>query len=219
VAITPFAFFAVSAWKRPIEPNWPALAYAASVVLLASSRASWANARWWKSGIALAAVVIVAAVGQTWKPLAPIAPPRDPIARAHGWASLATAVDHARRDSFLNGTRTRWVAAERYQDASELAFNLPDQPTVFSLNMSGRANQYDLWQGAHERLAPGDAMVVAFDATAVGDSLAGVVGSWFEGTQRGETVQLRRGNGVIGERRIWMYRSARSLPPRTEATP
>lgn len=219
VAITPFAFFAVSAWKRPIEPNWPALAYTASVVLLASSRAAWANARWWRGGVAFAAVLVAAAVGQTWKPLAPVAPRRDPIARAHGWATLATAVDRARRDAFLGGAQTPWVAAERYQDASELAFNLPDQPTVFSLNLSGRANQYDLWKGARDRIVPGDAMVVAFDATASGDSLAGVVGTWFERTQRGETVQLRRGNGVIGERRIWLYRSARTLPARADVLP
>ena len=216
VAITPFVFFAISAWKRPIEPNWPALAYAASVVLLASSRASWANARWWKAGVAFAAMVIVAAVGQTWKPLAPVAAKRDPIARAHGWAELATAVQRARNDSFLSGTSKRWVAAERYQDASELAFNLPDQPTVFSLNMSGRANQYDLWSGALEHLRADDAMVVAFDANAVGDSLAGVVGGWFTSTQRGETVQLRREKGVIGERRLWLYRGARHVPERSE---
>lgn len=219
VAITPFAFFAVSAWKRPIEPNWPALAYAASVVLLATSRAAWANSRWWRGGVAFAAVLVAAAVGQTWKPLAPIAPRRDPIARAHGWDSLATAVDRARRDAFMMGARTHWVAAERYQDASELAFNLPDQPTVFSLNLQGRANQYDLWKGAHDRLAPGDAMVVAFDANANGDSLAAVVGTWFADTQRGETVKLLRGKGVIGERRIWMYRNAHAQPLRAEAEP
>ena len=216
VALTPFVLFAVSAWRRPIEPNWPALAYAASVVLLASSRAAWANARWWKGGVAFAAVVIVAAVGQTWKPLAPVTAKRDPIARAHGWVELANAVQRARNDPFLSGTKTRWVAAERYQDASQLAFNLPDQPTVFSLNMSGRANQYDLWSGAHEHLQPGDAMVVAFDANAVGDSLAGVVGGWFTNTRRGATVQLRREKDVIGERRLWLYRGARQVPARSE---
>jgi len=216
VALTPFVFFAISAWQRPIEPNWPALAYAASVVLLASSRASWANARWWKGGVTLAAVLIVAAVGQTWKPLAPIAARRDPIARAHGWVELATAVQRARNDPFLIGTSTRWVAAERYQDASELAFHLPDQPTVFSLNLSGRANQYDLWSGARDHLRADDAMVVAFDASAVGDSLAGVVGGWFTSTQRGETVQLRREQGVIGERRLWLYRGVRHVPLRSD---
>lgn len=216
VAVTPFAFFAVSAWKRPIEPNWPALAYAASVVLLASSRAAWASARWWKGGVAFASLLIVAAIAQTWKPLVPVAPKRDPIARAHGWTDLARAVEHARHDQFLNGSNTRWVAAERYQDASELAFHLPDQPTVFSLNLSGRANQYDLWSGAREHLRPDDAMVVAFDANAVGDSLAGVVGTWFASSQRGETVQLRREKGVIGERRLWLFRGARHIPGRAD---
>ena len=219
VALTPFVFFAISAWQRPIEPNWPALAYAASVVLLASSRAPWANTRWWKGGVAFAAILVVAAVGQTWKPLAPIAPRRDPIARAHGWASLAAAVNRARHNIYLNGAGTHWVAAERYQDASELAFNLPDQPTVFSLNLSGRANQYDLWKGARERLLPGDAMVVAFDANTTGDSLAGVVGTWFQGMQRGETVQLRRGTGVVGERRIWMFRNANGAQLHADANP
>ncbi|MBC8086610.1 MAG: glycosyltransferase family 39 protein [Phycisphaerae bacterium] len=216
VAITPFIFFAISAWKRPIEPNWPALAYTASVVLLASSRASWANSRWWNRGVALAMVVVFAAAVQSWKPVVPVAPARDPIARAHGWTTLATAVDRARRDNFLDGADTRWVAAERYQDASELAFNLPDQPRVFSLNLAGRANQYDLWEGARDELRPDDAMVATFDATTVGDSLAGVVGGWFASSRRGETVQLRREDGVISERRIWMFRDARSIPTRAD---
>lgn len=219
VALLPFVFFAISAWRRPIEPNWPALAYAASVVLLASSRAAWANSRWWNRGVALAAVVVFAAAMQTWKPIIPVAPRRDPIARAHGWATLAQAVDRARQDKFLAGAETRWVAAERYQDASELAFNLPDQPRVFSLNMGGRANQYDLWDSARDHLRPADAMVVAFDATAAGDSLAGVVGGWFASAQRGETVQLRREDGVVRERRIWMFRDARNIPVRAEVLP
>ena len=218
MAATPFAFFAVSAWNHTIEPNWPALAYAGCVVLLANSRAIWANGRWYRGGVAFAALLVVAAVGQTWKPLAPVAPKRDPIARAHGWTDLASAVERARHDQFLAGSGTRWVAANRYQDASELAFNLPDQPTVFSLNMSGRANQYDLWSGARQHLRTNDAMVVAFDANAQGDSLAGVVGQWFTSTQRGETVELRRNKGVVGERRLWLFRGALSAPPVTEIT-
>ena len=219
VAITPFIFFAISAWKRPIEANWPALAYAASVVLLASSRAAWATSRWWNRGVALAAVVVLGAAMQTWKPIVPVAPRRDPIARAHGWTTLAAAVHRARQDRFLAGADTRWVAAERYQDASELAFNLPDQPRVFSLNLAGRPNQYDLWASARDHLRPDDAMVVAFDATTMGDSLAGVVGGWFARSQRGETVQLRRENGVIGERRIWLFRNALNNAVRGDVLP
>ncbi|MEP6833397.1 MAG: glycosyltransferase family 39 protein [Gemmatimonas sp.] len=216
IAATPFVFFAISAWKHTIEPNWPALAYAAAVVLLASSRASWAYSRWWKGGVAFAAVFGMAALGQTWKPLAPVAPRRDPIARAHGWTDLASAVNRARNDQFLSGANTRWVAADRYQDASELAFHLPDQPTVFSLNLSSRANQYDLWSGAREQLRSNDALVVAFDANANGDSLAGVVGRWFSSSKRGETVQLRRDRGVVGERRLWLFRGVVPVPTRSD---
>lgn len=215
IAVMPFGLFAVSAWKHRIEPNWPALAYSSALVLLASSRAQWAGAQWWRGGIALAATVLVAAFAQIWRPLAAVPPARDPIARAHGWSTLAAAISTARRNAFVSGAPAQWVAAERYQDASQIAFNLPDHPTVFSLNLGGRANQYDLWQGPEDVMRDGDALVAAFDATAAGDSLADVVSKWFGATQRGQTVQLRRAGGIITERRIWLYRDAHLAPMRT----
>ena len=147
-------------------------------------------------------------------PILPIPPRKDPIARAHGWDTLAAAVDHSRHSDFLTGTVDRWVAADRYQDASELAFHLPDQPTVFALNLGGRTSQYDIWPNAYDRIRPGDGLVAAFDADAKGDSLAGVVGAWFAESQRGVTVPLRRGDGIITERRVWLYRNARNVPTR-----
>ena len=48
-----------------------------------------------------------------------------------------------------------YVAAERYQDASELAYHMKAHPRVYSLNLLGRANQYDLWVTFHERAGPG----------------------------------------------------------------
>jgi 4-amino-4-deoxy-L-arabinose transferase-like glycosyltransferase len=211
-ALMPLLFFAVSAWRRPVEPNWPALFYPGAMVLLAINWASWARSRWWKSGVAFAAGLLVLLVAQTWRPLAPLAPRKDPIARAHGWSTLAQAVDVARRDPFLTGTSKQWAAADRYQDASELAFHLHDQPQVFSLNLGGRPNQYDLWGSPSDNIQNADGLVVAFDATPTGDSLATVVGRWFQESKRGETVQLRREDGVIGERRVWLYRNALNIP-------
>ena len=219
IALVPIIFFAVSAWRRPIEPNWPALSYPAAVVLLATMPNRWARARMWKSGLLLATTVLAVAVLQVWQPILPIEPRADPIGHAHGWPTLANAVDRARQDAFLEGTVTRWVAANRYQDASELAFHLPDQPQVFSLNLNGRANQYDLWEVAGERIRPVDGLVAAFDATPRGDSLAMVVGAWFTQSQRGETVELRRGEGVVETRRVWMYRGAKNIPRRHSQLP
>jgi len=141
-----------------------------------------------------------------------VAPRRDPIARAHGWTTLAAAMQRARADQFLEGTIDRWVAADRYQDASQLAFHLPDQPVVFALNLGGRTNQYDVWPNAWQKVRPGDGLVVAFDADTKGDSLARVVGSWFKATKQGDVVSLRRNGGEVTTRRLWLYRIARDVP-------
>ena len=213
ISALPLGFFAISAWRRSVEANWPALIYPGAMLLLATSRAIWARARAWRSGLWLAAVLLLVVSLQAWKPFLPLKPDRDPIARAHGWQTLADAVEQARHDAFLTGTVDRWVAADRYQDASELAFHLPDQPTLFALNLGGRPNQYDLWPTAYEKVRPGDGLVVAFDADVHGDSLARTVGRWFADTRQGETVTLKRGSGEVTHRRIWLYRIARDVPP------
>ena len=214
ISVTPLAFFAVSAWRRSVEANWPAMIYPGAMMLLATSEKSWSHGRWWRRGQLLAAMLLAIVAWQAATPILPIPPRKDPIARAHGWETLAAAVERSRQSDFLTGTVDRWVAADRYQDAAELAFHLPDQPTVFALNLGGRTNQYDLWPNAYDKIRPGDGLVAAFDADAKGDSLAGVVGSWFAASQRGVTVPLRRGDGVVAERRIWLYRIARDVPRR-----
>lgn len=212
IAVVPLAFFATSAWRRPVEANWPAMIYPGAMMLLATSTAAVAHGVWWRRGVWLAGVLLALVSLQAWRPLLPLAPRKDPIARAHGWRTLAAAVDSARTDPFLDGTVDRWIAADRYQDASELAFHLPDHPTVFSLNLGGRTNQYDVWPNAWGRVRPGDGLVVAFDADAKGDSLAALVGGWFDQRKQGSLVVLKRGDGEVAHRRIWLYRIARDVP-------
>jgi 4-amino-4-deoxy-L-arabinose transferase-like glycosyltransferase len=212
IAVVPLAFFAVSAWRRPVEANWPAMIYPGAMMLLATSERPFTAGRWWRGGLAFAAFLLLVVSVQAYTPILPVPPRRDPIARAHGWTTLAAAVDRARGDAFLNGTVDRHLAADRYQDASELAFHLEGQPTVFSLNLGGRTNQYDVWPNAFGQVRPGDALVAVFDANAKGDSLAAQVGSWFADSKAGDTVALKRESGVVTERRIWLYRIARDFP-------
>lgn len=213
IAIVPLGVFAISAWRRSVEANWPALIYPAAIALLAATSARWAHGRWYRAGVLLAGLLLVVVSLQAWKPLLPLAPRRDPIARAHGWETLAAATHSARRDPFLDGSVDVWVAANRYQDASELAFHLPDQPTVFALNLASRRNQYDLWDTAHDRVRPGDGLVAVFEADAKGDSLAAEVGTWFRDFRLSATVDLTREGGVVTQRRIWVYRIAVDIPP------
>ncbi|MCZ8011618.1 MAG: glycosyltransferase family 39 protein [Gemmatimonas sp.] len=217
VAVVPLGFFAISAWRRPVEANWPAMIYPAAMTLLATSPLPVVQGVWWRRGAWLAAALLAVVTVQAATPILPLAPRRDPIARAHGWRALADSVAAARRDPFLDGTVDRWVAADRYQDASELAFHLPDQPTVFSLNLGGRTNHYDVWPNAWQRVRPGDGLIVAFDADAKGDSLARVVGTWFKAMRPGALVPLRRNGGTVTTRRLWLYRIAQQVP-RTSPT-
>ena len=218
-AILPLLFFAISAMRRSVEPNWPAVMYPPALLLLATDTRPFAVGAWWRRGVALSLVLALLATLQVWRPVAPIAARRDPIARAHGWTSAAEAVHRARRDPFLEGTVDRWVAAERYQEAAELTFHLPDQPPVFSLNLNGRVNQFDLWETALDEIRPGDGLVAVFDDNPVGDSLALVVAQWFQAHQKGEPVVLARDGDAYAHRRIWLYRIAVNVPPRRTTLP
>lgn len=218
VAVTPLAFFAISAWRKSVEANWPAMIYPGAMMLLATSTHDTVTKRAWRSGTVLAALLLAVVTVQAWTPVLPLQPRKDPIARAHGWTTLADSVDVARRDGFLEGTVDQFISADRYQDASELSFHLSGQPFVYALNLGGRTNQYDVWKNAYQSMHPGDGLIAVFDADQKGDSLAALVGSWFAQTKRGARVSLQRNGGEITARRIWLYRIAREVPRERPST-
>jgi hypothetical protein len=152
-------------------------------------------------------------MGQAWRPLLPLAAPRDPIARAHGWSTLAEAVQEARRTAAPAGAPWPAVAANRYQEAAVLAFLLPDRPPVLALNRQSRPNQYDLWPGADQVVRVGDGLVAVFQATPREDSLARAVGEAFGDARPVATVSLRREAGEVTTRRVWLYTDRRGALP------
>jgi hypothetical protein len=96
-----------------------------------------------------------------------------------------------------------YIGADRYQDASELAFHMRDRPRTFSLNLASRANQYDLWPGFDERAVAGDALVLVLDDTEDHPTLRQLQ-PYFAETQRGAAIELRARRGVVARRRLWM---------------
>src|ERR1041384_1958341 len=119
IAAVYFAFFAYSALRQRVEPNWPAAAYVPAIALIA---ACYPPGRWMKAGLWLAGAVSLAVYVQAIVPVLPVRPPRDPIARAFGWRELAQRTAAAAKE--LPGRS--WFGGDRYQEASELAFYLPD---------------------------------------------------------------------------------------------
>ena len=213
-AMVIFGFFIYSATKRRVEANWPALAYlpafALAVVWLESRR--WRS--WFRGGVILAAVLSAVVYVNAFTPILPVPARRDPAARAAGWSDLARAVHGVHAPRLSISSRRTWVAAERYQDASELAFHLPDHPAVFALSLSGRASQYGLWPGFPDRADAGDGLIVALDEVDGTHSTLETLTPHFERVSRGELVMLARGGDPVKAIRLWILDGWRgSWPP------
>jgi 4-amino-4-deoxy-L-arabinose transferase-like glycosyltransferase len=207
VATFGFAFFMVSALRKPVEANWPALAYVPAIPLLADAAFGERGWRWFRAGWVLAAALTLTIYTHAIASILPIPATQDPIARSAGWDALARATE-AGRDSLGARVATRGhavhVGAERYQDASELAFHMRGKPWTFSLNLAGRPNQYDLWPGFALRASPGDALVLALDDTPEMHPTLRQLAPHFREVRPGAAVELRARRGVVARRRLWM---------------
>jgi len=158
-------WFVVVAARHEVEENWLLLAWPPAAILLAMRVAE----RRWRRGFAVGAALGGAAVllihAHVLFGVLSLDPRHDPFRRGHGWREVAARVAVARTST---GADT-WVAGNRFQDASQLAFHLPDHPPVFSLNLRSRGNQYDLWPGFADRAAVGDALLLVVDDPAEAD--------------------------------------------------
>jgi len=209
MATTVVVFFVVSAIRRPVEPNWPVPALVAALPLLATMRFRRSARGWFIAGSVLgAACTLIVAAQAAARPI-PVSPRRDPISRAYGWSDLARAVQAAESTS-RNCTAT-WIAADRYQDASEIAFNVAGNPRVFSLNLGGRANQYDLWPGIYSVASHTDCAVIVVDEGAGGERVVRKIGA---DSAVLVSHAVMKWHGVpVGRRAIWLVRGLPSAQP------
>jgi len=209
IATTVAAFFVVSAIRRPVEPNWPVPALVAALPLLATMRLRRGARAWLIAGSVLGAACTLVVIAQAAARVIDVPARRDPISKAYGWPDLARAVQKAEAAN-RNCTAT-WIAADRYQDASELAFNLPDNPRVFSLNLGGRANQYNLWPSIYSVASHTDCAVVAVDEGPAGERIVRKIGA-DSAALVGHAVMSWRGIPV-GRRAIWLVRGLPNVQP------
>lgn len=192
-----------SATRRRVEANWPALAYVPGVLLLASRAPTIAWDRWVRAGIGLAAVLTLVTYVNTFTPILPVPARRDPVARAAGWDDLARAVNRVYEPRLPISSYRTHVGADRYQEASELAFLLPNHPEVHALNLNTRPNQYDLWRSFPERAYARDGLIVVLDDVAGEHPTLALLAPHFERATRGEQVVLARNGDPVKYLRIW----------------
>jgi 4-amino-4-deoxy-L-arabinose transferase-like glycosyltransferase len=204
VAALTFGFYAFSALRHRVEPNWPAPAYVPAIVLLATQ--SWAvrGRRWTRAGVAFAGVMSTLIYLHGVVPILPFPAAKDPIARGFGWEMVADRAAAARRTLTSETGARSWLGADRYQDAAELAFHDSLHTSTFAVNLAGRHNQYDLWPGFAQRAARGDNLVLLVDDGEGIHEAVAKLRPYFESSRRGESVALKRGAREIGKRRIWL---------------
>jgi 4-amino-4-deoxy-L-arabinose transferase-like glycosyltransferase len=224
VAVGSWLFFVYSALRRSVEANWPAPSYIPGVALLAAMYVmrdvSPVWRRWVNRGIALAAVMVGVIYLHALKPVIPLlSARRDPLARSAGWDRVGEQVSTLHSTPAAGVPARAWLAADRYQEVSELAFHSAGQPTVFCLCLSGRHNQYELWPGFAQTARPGDALIALVDERpdSVTHETVGRLAPYFASVQRGELAPLMRERDTVAVRRLWVLRGYRGgWPARTE---
>ena len=206
IAVCCLAFFVYSATHRRAEANWPAIAWIPAVILLATEPVgSDRSERWLTRGVQLGGVLSAIVCIHAVYPIIPLRADRDQVAKAYGWDLLGRVVDRhldAVSQRSLNAGNELLVAAERYQDASELAYHLKSHPRVYSLNLIGRANQYDLWVTFSEHAAPGAALILVLDEQKGEPREIRKLACCFH-IDSGESVALMRGDDPVTRKRLW----------------
>ncbi|HET7321154.1 MAG TPA: hypothetical protein VFI96_01585, partial [Longimicrobiaceae bacterium] len=205
VSVVVFALFVYSALHKRVEANWPAPTYVSAIVLLCVHRWGQRGRRWLTGGVVLAGLLSAVIYADAVAPVLPVPARKDPVARAFGWEAMTDAALHAARAPHAPSARS-WLGAERYQNASELAFHADDRG-VFALNLTGRANQFDLWPSFPERASAGDRLVLALNADDEQKKgtpeVVSLLEPYFRDVRRGALVIRRRGEGAIGRVRIY----------------
>lgn len=201
-------FFVYSATRRNQEANWPAIAWLPALVLLGAAR-DGARSAWERRGAWLAGTLSAVLVLHVLFRIIPLPARRDQVSLAYGWDRLAASVDSARRALERPDGSTPPVAANRYQDASLLAYHLPGQPFVTALNLGGRRNQYDLWPRYTQTAQRGDDLLLVLeiprDTTLLPGPIRRLEGR-FGGITAGPVLPLLRGGEPVGRRRLWVLR-------------
>lgn len=200
-ALVTFGWFAIAALRHPMEINWVMMAYPPAAILLAVGTESQSSRRWLTGSLLLGGGMVLLLYLHTVVRVLPLSSLDDPIRRGHGWDEVAAQVNRVRGAA---GPRTTWIAGNRFQDASQLAFHLGGHPFVFSLNIQSRANQYDLWPGFAQQARPGDDLILVLDDS-VEASIARDLAPYFSQLSEGERVVAGGSQPTLAPKRIWRF--------------
>lgn len=164
-----FLFFLLKSLQGKVQANWALPAYLSALSALGCELAiSWRQYSRCRRSVVVAGYLLAVSVTVIahYPSLVSLPVKYDPSARLRGWSELGNEVTRIVQDM----KRPFFIASDRYQITSELAFYVKGKPTTYCLNMGRRMNQYDLWQG-YEGLKGYDAIMVFFGTPPVAKDL------------------------------------------------
>jgi 4-amino-4-deoxy-L-arabinose transferase-like glycosyltransferase len=138
-------FFAVS-FVVDSKPNWALMGYIPAVILSVQLSYEIYSKRWFKkylwTGWALALLFTMIIHIQLYYPLIPLRPVDTDLTNdLYGWNAAGKEVENAYQE--LSKSAPTFLFTHKYQLSSQLAFNAPGQPQVYTSNNTG--DSYHDW--------------------------------------------------------------------------
>jgi len=218
-AVPVFLFFQLWSFFGKVQANWAAHAYLTAAVAAGGWCATWSAPgmryrttrrlnRFLAAAILLPALLlpIVFAPG-----LVEVFGVRLPAwadlvgKRLQGWPELGQAVGAAMEKT----PGPSFLASDRYQIASELAFYVPGTPTAYTANFGRRMNQYDLW-GGWDALLGKDGFFVIYGAAEPPEALRAA----FRSVERVRVVPITSHGRHLHDFSVFFGQEFRGFPPR-----
>jgi hypothetical protein len=168
-SVPAWCLFAAASFVKPGQPNWPAPAYLAGLVLAVGwvrERLAGAYPRlaWWGLAVCVLLGFVLSLALYYPSAVRPVlarlaGPPTreeplpvrrvDMTARLSGWKTLAVEVDRIRGEVVRRTGREPVLAATHWTIPGQLRFYCAGHPTAYAVgipNRSDRHSQYDLWR-------------------------------------------------------------------------
>ncbi|MFH1066888.1 MAG: glycosyltransferase family 39 protein [bacterium] len=162
-------FFSALSLNKAGQANWAAPSWFAGVILLA---ALWTervtNYKWAKPtaavALSLSAIFFVAAHMMILVPVPNLIPSvkKDPLRRLRGAADIARQTAEAQ-----DRLGASFLIANKYSQASLLAFYHPRRPTTYVVTHEGLQNQFSLWPGYSGHYPEGASAIYLSDSTEI----------------------------------------------------
>jgi 4-amino-4-deoxy-L-arabinose transferase-like glycosyltransferase len=159
---------------QKVQGNWPMPFYISALILLSGQYLSGA----WKKSLRMGMLIGYLMVSMTYSlPLLIKAfklqnTALDPTSRFGQWTALGKSIDEVRRKILPNTKETLVISVGHRFLASQLAFYLPGQPTVYRYEDSGSiTSQYEVWGGPNNAIGKAAFIISEQKETALPASL------------------------------------------------